>query len=57
MSLTTQPERADSILMLAGAIDRLRHISDHVVGTPLSVSLALTPEETAALIDFAAEDN
>ena len=55
MSLTTQAERAFSIVMLAGAISRLRHVSDHVVGVPVGVSIAIRPEEAAALIDFAAE--
>lgn len=44
--LTSQQERGDAIAMLAGAIERLKY----------DVSIAITPAEAAALVDFTEEN-
>ena len=52
--MTTQLERADAILMLAAAQERLSYRDD--IASPLSVSVALTPADVAALVDFSHEE-
>lgn len=55
MELTTRAQRAYALRILAGALGLTQ---DHD-GAPLlrfGVSIAITPQETAALMDFAEEN-
>lgn len=52
--LTSQQERKEAILMLAGAQERFSYRSD--IDGSLNVSIALTSLECAALLDFSEVD-